>query len=75
MSAGAAKKEIFTYQAPWLLYGMNWSIRPDRKFRLALSSFLEDHTNKVEIVQLHEESGSFYTKGAYSLSEGAQSIG
>jgi WD repeat-containing protein 68 len=65
MSAGAAKKEIFTYQAPWLLYGMNWSIRPDRKFRLALSSFLEDHTNKVEIVQLHEESGSFFTKGAF----------
>jgi hypothetical protein len=40
------KKEIYTYQAPWLIYGMNWSVRPDKKFRLALGSFLEDYTNK-----------------------------
>jgi WD repeat-containing protein 68 len=42
----ARKKEIYTYQAPWLIYGMNWSVRPDKKFRLALGSFLEDYTNK-----------------------------
>ncbi len=40
------KKEIYTYQAPWLIYAMNWSIRPDHKFRLAMGSFLEDYTNK-----------------------------
>lgn len=38
---------------------MNWSTRPDKKFRLALGSFLEDYTNKVNIVRLNEESGEF----------------
>ena len=27
---------------------MNWSIRPDKKFRLALGSFVEEYNNKVE---------------------------
>ena len=40
------KKEIYTYPAPWLIYGMAWSVRPDQKFRLAVGSFLEDYTNK-----------------------------
>ena len=35
------KKEIFTYEAPWDLYGMGWAVRPDQKFRLALGSFIE----------------------------------
>jgi WD repeat-containing protein 68 len=59
------KKEIYTYQAPWLIYGMNWSVRPDKKFRLALGSFLEDYTNKVSIVQLNEESGEFVQTGEF----------
>lgn len=59
------KKEIYTYQAPWLIYGMNWSVRPDKPFRLAIGSFLEDYTNKVEIVQLHEETGTFTSKGTF----------
>ncbi len=41
------KKEIYTYEAPWPIYGMNWSVRPDRKFRLAVGSFIEEYTNKV----------------------------
>jgi hypothetical protein len=42
----AEKKEIYTYEAPWLIYGMNWSVRPDQKFRIALGSFVEDYNNK-----------------------------
>ena len=38
----ANRKEIYTYQAPWLIYGMNWSVRPDQKFRLAIGSFEEE---------------------------------
>jgi WD repeat-containing protein 68 len=53
------KKEIHTYEAPWDLYGMSWSIRPDQKFRLALGSFIEEYRNKVMIVQLDEEKGAF----------------
>jgi WD repeat-containing protein 68 len=59
------KREIYTYQAPWLIYAMNWSVRPDKKFRLALGSFLEDYTNKVEIVQLDEENNRFLNRGTF----------
>ncbi len=34
-AADTKKKEIYTYEAPWQIYGMNWSVRPDQKFRLA----------------------------------------
>ena len=35
------------YLAPWTVYGMNWSVRPDKRFRLAIGSFTEDYKNKV----------------------------
>ena len=41
------RKEIYTYDAPWTIYGMGWSVRPDHKFRLALGSFVEEYNNKV----------------------------
>jgi len=59
------KKEIYTYEAPWLIYGMNWSVRPDKKFRLAVGSFVEEYNNKVEVVQLDEDSGKFRVTGTF----------
>src|SRR5262245_48679501 len=59
------KKEIYTYTSPWLIYAMNWSVRNDHKFRLAFGSFFEDYTNKVEVVQLNEETGNFSSKGIF----------
>lgn len=41
------RKEIYKYEAPWTVYSMNWSIRPDKRFRLALGSFVEEYNNKV----------------------------
>jgi len=64
-SASDAKKEIYTYEAPWLIYGMNWSIRGDKKFRLALGSFVEEYNNKVQIIELDDESGSFRRTGQF----------
>lgn len=64
-SSGGDKKEIYTYEAPWLIYGMNWSVRPDQRFRVALGSFVEDYNNKVEVVQLDEESGKFQSRGSF----------
>lgn len=29
---------------------MNWSVRPDKRFRLALGSFVEEYNNKVRSV-------------------------
>ena len=46
-SGSEHKKEIYRYSAPWQLYGMNWSVRPDRRFRIAVGSFIEDYSNKV----------------------------
>lgn len=46
------RKEIYKYDAPWTLYSMNWSIRPDKKFRLALGSFVEEYNNKVSLSRL-----------------------
>jgi hypothetical protein len=37
---------IHTYEAPWPLYGMNWSNRRETRFRLAIGSFIEDYPNK-----------------------------
>lgn len=41
------RKEIYKYDAPWTVFSMNWSVRPDKKFRLALGSFVEEYNNKV----------------------------
>ena len=52
---GKKKKEVYKYEAPWTVYSMNWSIRPDRGLRLAVGSFIEDYDNKVQVVALNEE--------------------
>ena len=41
------RKEIYKFEAPWTVYSMNWSVRPDKRFRLALGSFVEEYNNKV----------------------------
>lgn len=45
----AKKKEIYKYIAPWTVYAMNWSVRQDKRFRLAVGSFIEDYKNKVGV--------------------------
>mmetsp|Transcript_10693 Transcript_10693/g.35356 ORF Transcript_10693/g.35356 Transcript_10693/m.35356 type:complete len:340 (-) Transcript_10693:278-1297(-) len=56
---GEKRAEIYTYEAPWLIYAMGWSVRPDQRFRLGIGSFVEEYSNKVEIVSLDVENGSF----------------
>eukprot|EP01083_Nonionella_stella_P020774 57650_1 len=63
MTSTDKKKEIYTYTAPWLIYGMNWSARS--KYKLALGSFVEEYNNKVEVIQLNEETGTFETRGTF----------
>lgn len=46
------RKEIYKYKAPWTVYSMNWSIRPDKRFRLALGSFVEEYNNKVAFLSM-----------------------
>ncbi|KAG5251590.1 transducin family protein [Salix suchowensis] len=51
------RSEICTYEAPWHIYAMNWSVCHDKKYRLAIASLLEQYPNRVEIVQLDESNG------------------
>lgn len=49
------RAEIHTYESPTLVYALNWSVRPDKPFRLAIGSYIEDYNNRVEIVTLGED--------------------
>jgi WD repeat-containing protein 68 len=55
------RKEIYTYQAPWLTYSMSWCRRKEGKYKMAVGSYLEQYNNKFHIIQLQEhESGNGY---------------
>mmetsp|Transcript_22842 Transcript_22842/g.33413 ORF Transcript_22842/g.33413 Transcript_22842/m.33413 type:complete len:366 (+) Transcript_22842:155-1252(+) len=46
------RKEIYTYNAPWTIFAMAWSHRPDPcQFRLAIGSYVEQYSNAVQIVK------------------------
>ena len=48
------RKEIYTYDAQWDTYSLGWSARCTHPFRLAVGSFIQEYSNKVEIIQLNE---------------------
>jgi len=48
------RKEIYSHTMPWPVYSMAWSVRKDKPFRLAVGSFLESYTNKVNVIQLND---------------------
>ena len=66
---GSKKKEIYKYLAPWTVYGMNWSVRQDKRFRIAVGSFIEDYSNKVGCL---EKSVVSYIVGRVCLEGGAK---
>lgn len=44
------RKEIYKYDAPWPLYSMNWSVRPDKRFRFVYIFFLTTlHNFKTQL--------------------------
>ena len=47
------RKEIYTYQAPWTVYSLSWSVRQDTtsQFRLAIGSYQEQYANVVSIIK------------------------
>lgn len=59
-------KEIYRYDAPWNIYALNWSLRPDQRFRLAIGSFIEEYNNKIQIVSLDEEQGEFVAQSTFA---------
>lgn len=61
-SSQSKRKEIYRYEAPWTIFAMNWSQRPEKKFRLAVASFIEEYNNKIQVIQLDEDLGEFSVK-------------
>lgn len=55
------KSGVYTYIAQWPICSLAWSVRSDKRSRLAIGSFLEDYSNKVELVQFNAETGDFTT--------------
>ncbi|KAL3312753.1 ddb1 and cul4 associated factor 7 [Cichlidogyrus casuarinus] len=65
-AGGSKKKEIYKYESPFMLYAMDWSVRPGKPFRLALGSFIEEYANRVQVIYLNEEIGDFVEQKSFS---------
>ena len=66
-ASGERRAEIYTYEAQWLIYAMGWSVRQDKRFRVAVGSFVEQYNNKVDIVSLDEDAGAFPAEPTHSF--------
>jgi len=65
-AGGAAKRsEIYTYEAPWCIYGLAASQRAGSEYRFALGSYVEEYSNKVQIIQLNEERNELVLRGSF----------
>ncbi|XP_004303529.1 PREDICTED: WD repeat-containing protein LWD1-like [Fragaria vesca subsp. vesca] len=62
MQSPAEKKPgVYTYVSQWPIYSLAWSARHDKPSRLAIGSFIEDYSNKVELVQFNSSTSDFTT--------------
>ncbi|KAH6568580.1 hypothetical protein BASA50_001209 [Batrachochytrium salamandrivorans] len=52
------RSEVHQYKAPFPVYSLHWSQRPNA-FRLGISSFIESSNNKLQIIQLFNNSSDF----------------
>ncbi|CAI4223372.1 unnamed protein product [Auanema sp. JU1783] len=61
------KKEIYGFDAPFMLFSSTWSCATDaqRRFRIAVSSFIEEYSNKISIVQLDEDAGELVLRSSF----------
>ena len=43
------ESQVFSYTAPWLIYSLGFSCKPNQLYKIAVGSFLEDKENQVAI--------------------------
>ncbi|GKV39700.1 hypothetical protein SLEP1_g47431 [Rubroshorea leprosula] len=55
------KSGVYTYIAQWPVCSLAWSVRPDKRSRLAIGSFMEEYSNRVELVQFNLDAADFTT--------------
>ena len=58
MSEETLQKSLYKYDAPWTVYSVSWSNRPDRPRRIACTSFIDDYINHIQIIQFNEATDS-----------------
>lgn len=46
------KREVYRFETDWLISSLAWSNEPGEPLQLALSSYIEDYTNHVQLVSL-----------------------
>lgn len=46
------KREVYRYQTEWLVSSIAWSNEPSESFNLAVSSYIEDYTNWIQLISL-----------------------
>ena len=51
----ASGSEVVEYRADYPLYSLSWSCKEESPFRLAVGSFIEECTNKVEILNVKDD--------------------
>lgn len=68
------RKEIYTYQAPWTVFSMSWSRRPDptSQFRLAIGSYQEQYANVVSIIKKRQNNHDDPNAATNSLYQAAE---
>eukprot|EP00996_Jenningsia_fusiforme_P000598 NODE_1535_length_1499_cov_28.882069_g1385_i0.p1 GENE.NODE_1535_length_1499_cov_28.882069_g1385_i0~~NODE_1535_length_1499_cov_28.882069_g1385_i0.p1 ORF type:complete len:345 (+),score=74.21 NODE_1535_length_1499_cov_28.882069_g1385_i0:205-1239(+) len=60
------RKEIYTYEAPWNAYALSWSVLRDKPFRLATGSFIQEYSNKIELIQLNDEKNIMERRASFN---------
>ena len=60
------ESQVYTYTAPWTIYSLGFSCRPDQKYRIGIGSFLEDIENKIEIIQLDDNLENFVVRNSFN---------
>mmetsp|Transcript_748 Transcript_748/g.2434 ORF Transcript_748/g.2434 Transcript_748/m.2434 type:complete len:332 (-) Transcript_748:88-1083(-) len=61
MAASIYGDELLVYNAPWPVYSLGWSYRPDSFFRMAIGSFTNEYDNRIRIVSMNSNVNAFET--------------
>lgn len=51
----AKKREVYRHQTDWLISSLAWSAESGDSFNLALSSYIEDYSNRVQLISLAKD--------------------
>eukprot|EP00828_Plagiopyla_frontata_P003920 TRINITY_DN11325_c0_g1_i14.p1 TRINITY_DN11325_c0_g1~~TRINITY_DN11325_c0_g1_i14.p1 ORF type:complete len:405 (-),score=79.32 TRINITY_DN11325_c0_g1_i14:170-1384(-) len=53
------ESQVYQYMAPWVIYSIGFSSKPNINYRIGIGSFLEEDINYVQIIKLNEMTQQF----------------